>query len=104
DLIREAGREAVDALITDARPLADLLWMRETSGRLFDTPERRAALEKTLRELANRIRDENLRRHYGQEFRDRMQAFFGMPARGGNSRAERARPPGKAAPGRFAVS
>ena len=70
-------------MLAEARPLADLLWMRETSGGVFDTPERRAELEKTLRELTGRIRDESVRYHYQQEMRERVQAFFG---------AQRARP------------
>src|SRR5690606_30057763 len=77
DLVREAGREAFDSLIAQARPLSDLLWMRETSGRVFDTPERRAELEKRVQILAASIRDENLRRYYLQELRERVTSFFG---------------------------
>ena len=64
-------------MLADARPLADLLWMRETSGGVFDTPERKAELEKTLRDLTGRIKDENVRFHYAQEMRERVQTFFG---------------------------
>ena len=64
-------------MLAEARPLADLLWMRETAGGVFDTPERRAELEKTLRELTGRIQDESVRFHYAQEMRERVQAFFG---------------------------
>ena len=78
DLVREAGQEAFAAVLAEARPLADLLWMRETSGMSFDTPERRAELEKTLRELTGRIRDESVRFHYNQEMRERVQGFFGL--------------------------
>ncbi|MDW6022435.1 DNA primase [Mesorhizobium sp. BAC0120] len=77
DLVRAEGADAFRAVLSEARPLADLLWMRETSGGVFDTPERRAELEKTLRELAGRIRDESLRYHYSQEMRERVHAFFG---------------------------
>lgn len=77
DIVREGGGEAFRAILSDARPLADLLWMRETSGGVFETPEQRAELEKRLRELTGRIQDESVRRHYGQEMRDRIQAFFG---------------------------
>jgi DNA primase len=55
--------------------------MRETSNGVFDTPERRAELEKTLRELTQRIKDESVRYHYAQEMRDRVIGFFGA-ARG----------------------
>ena len=61
DLVKADGPDAFRAVLAEARPLADLLWMRETSGGVFDTPERRAELEKTLRELTGRIRDESVR-------------------------------------------
>ncbi|TIS55721.1 DNA primase [Mesorhizobium sp.] len=77
DLVRTEGPDAFRAVLSEARPLADLLWMRETAGGVFDTPERRAELEKTLRELTSRIRDESLRYHYQQEMRERVQSFFG---------------------------
>lgn len=77
DLVRTAGADAFRTVLAEARPLADLLWMRETSGGVFDTPERRAELEKTLRDLTGRIRDESVRYHYQQEMRERVHAFFG---------------------------
>ena len=77
DLVKADGPDAFRAVLADARPLADLLWRRETSGGVFETPERRAELEKTLRELCGRIRDESVRFHYLQEMRDRVQGFFG---------------------------
>jgi DNA primase len=77
DVVRTGGREAMDALIAQARPLADLLWSRETQGGVFDTPEKRAELEGNLKRLTGLIADETVRRHYGQDMRDRMNAFFG---------------------------
>ena len=40
------------AILAAARPLVDLVWGRETDAGVFDTPERRAALEARLREIA----------------------------------------------------
>jgi DNA primase len=77
DLVKADGPEAFRAVLSEARPLSDLLWMRETSGGVFDTPERRAELEKTLRELTSRIKDESVRYHYAQDMRERVLAFFG---------------------------
>jgi len=77
DLVKAEGAEGFRKVLSDARPLADLLWMRETAGGVFETPERRAELEKTLRELTGRIRDESVRFHYQQEMRERVQTFFG---------------------------
>jgi DNA primase len=76
DLIRARGADAMQAVIAAARPLVDVLWSRETEGRVFDTPERRAALEARLRELTRGLGDETVRRHYGQAFAERLAAFF----------------------------
>src|SRR5207302_323168 len=45
DLVRSGGREAISEVIGAARPLADMLWQRETESGSFDTPERRAGLD-----------------------------------------------------------
>ena len=50
-LIRSGGRGAMDEVLKSARPLAEILWMRETEATAFDTPERRAALEARLPRL-----------------------------------------------------
>ncbi len=81
DLIRGSGREAMAEVLAAARPLVDLLWARETEHGVFDTPERRAALEARLREIARGIGDERVRRHYAQAFDERVGAFFPKPDR-----------------------
>ncbi|MDA4633971.1 hypothetical protein NZA98_23185, partial [Escherichia coli] len=73
--------QAFQAVLDDARPLADMLWTRETSGGVFDTPERRAELESRLKQMTALIADENVRRHYAQDVRDRIQQFFGSNQR-----------------------
>ncbi|OCW57243.1 DNA primase [Hoeflea olei] len=77
DLVRQDGREPFDQLIAAARPLADMVWSREVGGGVFETPESRAELEVRLRQATSLIADESLRRHYQQDMRDRMQAYFG---------------------------
>ena len=79
DLVRAAGREAVADVIDAARPLAGMLWARETEGHQFDTPERRAALEARLNEVTNGIADETVRRYYREDFRDRLAQFLKPP-------------------------
>ncbi len=76
DLIRASGAEAMGAILAAARPLVDLVWSRETDAGVFDTPERRAALEAHLGEIARQIGDDNVRRHYSQAFAERVAAFF----------------------------
>jgi DNA primase len=86
DLARSGGREAISEVIDGAQPLAALLWARETKGRSFDTPERRAALEARLNEVTTSIGDEAVRKYYRQDFSARLSTFF-APAQG--QRAER---------------
>jgi DNA primase len=77
DLIQLMGPAAMAERLKDARPLADVLFMRETDGERFDTPEQRAALERRLSEAVTKIADETLRRHYQADMRRRLSAFFG---------------------------
>jgi DNA primase len=80
DLVRSGGREAVADVIGAAKPLAAMLWARETEGHTFDTPERRAALEARINEVTSGIGDEAVRRYYRQDFNARLSQFF-APAR-----------------------
>ncbi len=77
ELLRAGGREAVAQALAATLPLVDVLWMRETDGLVLDTPERRAGLERRLRELAGQIGDETLRRHYHRELADRLAKLLG---------------------------
>ena len=76
DLVRHDGRAPFDEVVRAARPLADMLWVRETSAGVFDTPEKRAALEARFKRVTQTIGDEAVRRHYSQDMRDRLAAFF----------------------------
>ena len=76
DLIRSGGRAAIDEVLRSARPLADILWMRETESALFDTPERRAALEARIAEIVGGIGHEAVRKYYRQDFEGRVRALF----------------------------
>jgi DNA primase len=76
DLVRSGGREAVEDVLATARPLADMLWARETEAGPFATPERRAALETRLGEIMTAIADETVRRYYRAEFGTRLRQLF----------------------------
>jgi DNA primase len=91
DLVRAGGREAVDAVLAQARPLADVLWARETENGSFDTPERRAALEARVGEIVGLIGDETVRKHYRAELMDRFRRMF-VPAATSNGGQRRFKP------------
>ncbi|GGH20596.1 DNA primase [Cribrihabitans marinus] len=80
DLIRGEGPAAVQSVLDQAMPMVRLLWQRETEGKIFDSPERKAALDKSLREKIRLIRDPSIRAHYGAEIKDLRWQLF-RPAR-----------------------
>ncbi|KIC42179.1 DNA primase [Ruegeria sp. ANG-R] len=76
DLLRAEGPGAVQAVLDAAIPMVKLLWQRETEDKVFDSPERKAALDKSLREKIKLIRDPSIRSHYGQEIKDLRWKLF----------------------------
>ena len=76
DLIRAHGAGAFRDLVDAALPMVRLLWRRETEGRVFDSPERKAALDKALRDKIKLIRDPSIRSHYGQEINSLRRELF----------------------------
>jgi DNA primase len=86
DLVRSGGREAMEDVLNAARPLADMLWTRESEAGSFQTPERRAALEARLGEVMGTIADETVRRYYREDFSARLRRLFApvdvVPQRG----------------------
>jgi DNA primase len=77
DLIRAQGAGAMQAVLDQAKPMVQLLWQRETEGRSFDSPERRAALDKTLRGQLARITDPSIKGHYAEEMKRLRLELFG---------------------------
>ena len=101
DLVRSGGREAVAEVLGAARPLAEMLWLRETEAGGFDTPERRAGLDRRIAEVTNAIADASVRKYYRQELEQKVATLFAPPPRPGNEAALRAgRTGNKAAAGR----
>ncbi|TKD18293.1 DNA primase [Rhodobacter capsulatus] len=84
ELIKAEGREAMEKVLASARPMVDLLWQRETEGKVFDSPERKAALDKTLRAALKKIADPSIRAHYGEDIKRLREDLFGL-ARGGQA-------------------
>jgi len=86
DLVRSAGPTAVEDVIAEAKPLVDVLWLRELETQPLDTPERRASFEARAFQALQAIGDENLRRHYREEFSARVSALFGRDRARGEGR------------------
>ncbi|MCY1127269.1 DNA primase [Frigidibacter sp. RF13] len=80
DLIRSRGAGAMKEALGAAEPMVNLLWRRETEGKVLDSPERRAALDKDLRAILKRIGDPSIRAHYGEEIKRLRHTLFGHGA------------------------
>ena len=76
DLVRSGGKAAMEAVLGAARPLSEVLWEMTVEGRDVATPERRAALDRDIRDLSGRIKDEAVRGHYQQDLKERAYQLF----------------------------
>ena len=81
DLIRAEGPAGFARVLERAQPMVNLLWAREIEGKIFDSPERRAALDKRLRAALARIADPSIRAHYGEEMKRLRSELFGAGVR-----------------------
>ena len=76
DLVRSQGGGAFTQCLKAARPLIDVLWLRERAEQPLDTPERRAAFEARLDALLAQIGNTRVRDHYRREVRNRLFALW----------------------------
>ncbi|MEQ8700638.1 MAG: hypothetical protein RLT05_29265, partial [Bauldia litoralis] len=89
-----AGREAMRRLLDQARPLIDWLWEIETAEKPADTPERKAAIRKALRDRAFLIVEKSVQAAYLDELDARFNRAF-RPQRYEKGRFDRDRPGGQ---------
>src|SRR5262245_24378264 len=71
-LIRTRGPEAIRRVLDLARPLSDVVWDMETEGRVADTPERRASLQRAVEQRVAAIADPVVRDYYRSDMRGRL--------------------------------
>ena len=51
DLLKNEGRVGLESILNQSLTMIDAIWQRETDGRQWETPERRAAFEERMREI-----------------------------------------------------
>ena len=76
DVLKSKGKAAMQDLLDAAIPMVHLLWRRETDDKVFDSPERKAALDKILREKIKLIVDPSIRTHYGEAIKQMRWELF----------------------------
>lgn len=81
-LIRASGPAGMKKVLDAAEPLSKVLWRVETEGKHFDTPERRAGLERALAEMVSAISDTKIADYYRRDFEQKVFDSFkrGAPA------------------------
>ncbi len=79
-LLRNQGRAAMQAVLDQAKPMADMIWDLTMEGRRLQTPEDRAAAQRAIRQKIALIRDEPLRRLYQDDIEKRLAALFHWPS------------------------
>ena len=79
-LVREEQLETLCRCVADSRSLLDLLWQRETEGRAFDSPERRAVLDTALMTAVDAIPHAGIRAKWIAHLAGRQEEMFGFSA------------------------
>jgi DNA primase len=72
DLLKAQGRPAMEALLSEARPLVDVLWEAEQSAQPLDTPEAKAGLKARLLAHVEAIGHPDVASLYRRELLDRF--------------------------------
>lgn len=78
EFLRAKGANEFEKLFSHTSSLIDLLWDKNTKDQLSDTPERKALIEKNLKEEVMKIADKDVRMYYGQEIKKRLAETFGV--------------------------
>ncbi|CCQ72453.1 DNA primase [Magnetospira sp. QH-2] len=84
-LIRREGPGAMREVLETARPLSDALWTWVVEGARANTPERRAALWKELKDRVFRIQDPTVRKTFLESYESR---FWAKPSHKAGHRSQ----------------
>ena len=76
-LLRSQGAAALRAVLEAAKPLSEMLWIRETQGKALDTPERRAGLRQSLHRAVGEIQDSGVQEAYRLDVQRRFDEAYG---------------------------
>ena len=79
DVVRSGGAAALETLLGQPQPLVERLWAHELAAAPVSTPEERASLKTRLLALADSVGDADVRHHYREAFRERIDTLFARP-------------------------
>lgn len=76
DLIKQAGRSAMQNVLDQAKPMIDAVWDLTLAGRKLTTPEERGSFIAAIKQQVARIQDESLRQLYQDDVQKRLATAF----------------------------
>ncbi len=93
DLLRQAGRNAMETVLERAVPLVDMLWQREVQAAPLSTPEDKAGLKDRIYAALREITHDNVRDQYKtallKRFNDEFGYQSGRKSFGGSKRSRK---------------
>ena len=78
DLIKSKNHTLFEDLIKKASPLIDVLWSLNTEDRVFDSPERKAALDVFMKKEIGLIKNKHLRSYFLSRLAELQKSFFSL--------------------------
>lgn len=72
EFLKSKGSDEFLKILNETMPLKDLLWRKNVEGRVFDTPEQKALIEKNVREEVAKIQDKSVQKYYVQEMKNKL--------------------------------
>lgn len=88
-MVRKEGAEAFKSLLETSLTLSDALWLQQAGGVRHTSPEKRAAIEHSLMQLAEKIQDQTVSSHFKAYFKKLLWPER-QPKSGGKYRQEAA--------------
>lgn len=78
EFLRAKGSDEFEKLFSQTMPLIDLVWQKNTRTHLADTPERKALIEKNIKEEILKIENKDVRAYYITEMKKRLFETYGQ--------------------------
>ncbi len=72
EFLKERGKEEFEKLLQNAKPLADIIWMKNQEGNYLKTPEQKAKLEQDIMNDIARIENKTVQGYYQREMNNRV--------------------------------
>lgn len=77
EFLRAKGPAEFEKLFSETMPLIDLVWEKNTRTHLANTPERKALIEKNIKEEILKIENKDVRAYYITEMKKRLFETYG---------------------------